>query len=71
MSNYVASSNNQCESAYFCIFQVQMHEENSSEGNTAVMASVTRIAEAAKLAQEQIRLDIGDDGSPLEDQVTL
>lgn len=48
-------------------FQVQDHRNGSRE-TRILMASVTKMAVAAKLAENRIRLDIGDDLS-IEDEV--
>lgn len=50
-------------------WQVQNNKDDA-QGNGAVMSAVTNMAAAAKLAEEQIRLDIGDDMSSGEDEVT-
>lgn len=50
-------------------FQVQENGNGSIRENGLVMASVTKMAAAARLAEERIRLDIGDDIS-VEDEVT-
>lgn len=48
---------------------MQENGNGSTRENGLVMASVTKMAVAAKLAEERIRLDIGDDIS-VEDEVT-
>lgn len=49
--------------------QVQEYGNDSSRDNGMIMASMTKMAAAAKLAEERIRLDIGDNIS-VEDEVT-
>lgn len=51
-----------------CPLQVQENGNGSMRENGLVMASVTKMAAAAKQAEERIRLDIGDDIS-VEDEV--
>lgn len=51
--------------------QVQANGNDSLRGNGLIMASVTKMAAAAKLAEERIRLDIGGDMSSLEDNEVI
>ena len=51
--------------------QVQANGSNSSRGNGLIMASVTKMAAAAKLAEERIRLDIGGNMTSVEDDEVI
>lgn len=51
--------------------QVQVHGNDSSRGNGLIMASVTKMAAAAKLAEERIRLDIGGNMLSVEDDEVM
>eukprot|EP00903_Cladosiphon_okamuranus_P015266 g14107.t2 len=55
------------EQAKTLMAQVQEYGNGSSQENRVIMASMTKMAAAAKLAEERIRLDIGDDMS-VEDE---
>lgn len=49
--------------------QVYEQKDGSTKGNGIIMTMVTKMVAAAKQAEEQIRLDIGDDISELDDEV--
>lgn len=51
--------------------QVQVHGDSSLRGNGLIMASVIKMAAAAKLAEERIRLDIGGNMCPVEDDEVM
>lgn len=52
-----------------CPPQVQEYGNGSSRDNGVIMASMTKMTAAAKLAEERFRLDIGDEMS-VEDEVS-
>lgn len=49
---------------------MQKHGSGSAQDNGVIMALATKMAVAAKLAEERIRLDVGDDMS-IEEEVML
>ncbi|CAM9160043.1 unnamed protein product, partial [Hapterophycus canaliculatus] len=49
------------EQAHAFMAEVQSYGSGSAEENGVIMASATKMAVAAKLAEERIRLDVGDD----------
>lgn len=47
--------------------QVHAQDDGSTKGNGNIMAMMIKMVAAAKQAEEQIRLDIGDDIAEFED----